>query len=289
MSFDEFLTKAWNEHGTMSAEVAERLESAGNLAESGEQITKLAQLVTHVFGEHLGRWQDGIKLLKDLNKNRSSKDQSECDAAIKRSIAALEVAEGKSKSLEAFSNSDQIRILAVAASALSGQKKALKARDIFKQAVEKAQLGITKSDPANQTLAITGNNLAAGLEEQANRSADETALMIFAAKTARKYWEIAGTWLEIERAEYRLAMTYLAAGDVGVALNHARACLEISREHAADPLELFFGYEVLASVEKARKNKIGFSKAIDHMKVAFDGLSPDDRSWCAGYLRKLQA
>jgi hypothetical protein len=43
--------------------------------------------------------------------------------------------------------------------------------------------------------------------------------MIFAAKTTRKYWEIAGTWLEIERAEYRLAMTYLAAGDLNVALS----------------------------------------------------------------------
>ncbi len=155
--------------------------------------------------------------------------------------------------------------------------------------VEKAQLGIIKSDPANQIQAITGNNLAAGLEEQANRSLDETELMIFAAKTARKYWEISGTWLEIERAEYRLAMTYLAAVDLSVSFNHAQACLEISREHAAEPLELFFGYEALASVEKARKNELGFSKAIEHMKVAFDGLSVDDRSWCARYLSKLQA
>ena len=69
---------------------------------------QVAQLVTHVFGEHLGRWQDGIKLLTDLSKKLSTKDQSECAPAIKRSIAGLEVAEAKTLFAWLFRNGIQV-------------------------------------------------------------------------------------------------------------------------------------------------------------------------------------
>lgn len=65
--------------------------------------------------------------------------------------------------------------------------------------------------PAFRALAVTGNNLACTLEEKNHRSLQETELMILASRTARKYWELAGGWLEISRAEYRLAMNYLQA------------------------------------------------------------------------------
>ena len=61
----------------------------------------------------------------------------------------------------------------------------------------------------HRALAITGNGLACTLEEKPDRTADERALMILAAQTARHHWAIAGTWLETERAEYRLANTWL--------------------------------------------------------------------------------
>lgn len=45
--------------------------------------------------------------------------------------------------------------------------------------------------------------------------------MLLAAQTARKFWEQAGTWLQVEKAEYRLSMTYLQAGDPGKAWQRA--------------------------------------------------------------------
>ena len=65
----------------------------------------------------------------------------------------------------------------------------------------------------NRALAVAANNLASSLEERSTRSAGERELMILAAQTARHYWGRAGGWLETERAEYRLAMSWVQAGD----------------------------------------------------------------------------
>ncbi|HWU44256.1 MAG TPA: hypothetical protein VN132_12485, partial [Bdellovibrio sp.] len=205
-----------------------------------------------------------------------------------RSIAILEFASGKRSSLEDFSASDQIRILAMTASALSRQKNSEKAPVFFNKALELAQNNLTKDDPANRVLAIIGNNLASSLEVQASLTPIEKELMILAAKTARKYWEIAGTWLEVERAEYRLAHTFLKAGDLIQALEHAQTCLEITEANKAPALEFFFGYEALALVEKARGNNVGLSKAVEHAESFFDQLKEDDKTWCESTLKNIK-
>jgi hypothetical protein len=65
---------------------------------------------------------------------------------------------------------------------------------------------------AQRALAAAGNNLAAGLEEKPDRDAAGTAGMVAAAQAGVECWRRAGTWLEHERAEYRLARSLLAAG-----------------------------------------------------------------------------
>jgi hypothetical protein len=112
-------------------------------------------------------------------------------------------------------------------------------------------------------------------------------LMILAAQVGRKYWEIAGSWLEVERAEYRLSQTYLKANNFAKALEHAQTCLEVAQENNAPALELFFGYEALAQVEKVRNNPLGFAKAVELAKEHFEKLSPDDRLWCGESFNQL--
>ncbi len=55
MSFEEFLNSAWNEHATATEGVAARLHDFNVTAQ--EQIPQLASIISHVFGEHLGRWK----------------------------------------------------------------------------------------------------------------------------------------------------------------------------------------------------------------------------------------
>ncbi|MBK9324758.1 MAG: hypothetical protein IPM97_17730 [Bdellovibrionaceae bacterium] len=239
MKFDDFLNQAWNDHATQANQVADKLSNGINLIENSEQIPQLAQLITHVFGEHLGRWEDGVHVLNKLKLIPSFEKSSESEKAIIRSVASLELASEKKQSIEDLSASDQIRVLAVAASALSEQKSPEKAHKFFQEALEKAQVGIQKEDPANRALAVAGNNLACSLEEKVDRTSIDTELMILAAKTGRKYWEIAGTWNQVTWAEYRLAMTYLKATDLVQALEHSQTCLELALENASPSLEMF--------------------------------------------------
>ena len=106
-------------------------------------------------------------------------------------------------------------------------------------------------DPAALALAITGNNLACALEEKAERSREEIELMKLAAETGRRFWEIAGDWKNVERAEYRMGMTMLAAGEPRSAVEHAEKCLAVCQENEADACELFFAHEVLVRASHA--------------------------------------
>ena len=287
-NFSDFLNNAWSDHVTKTIEVSNRFPAALKLIEKNEQIPSLAGIITHVMGEHLGEWNRGIVMLKQLPELPAYDGASESQWAVARSIASLEIAGSLRQSLEEFSLSNQIRILAVAASALS-EKDAVRAQSLFLSAIEKTEKGMSKDDPANRALAVTGNNLACSLEEKKDRSPAETDLMILAAKTCRHYWEIAGTWLEVERAEYRLANTYLKAGKAELALEHAKKCIEVSRNSSAAALELFFGYEILALVEKFCGNAEAFEGAVKNANLYFSQLSDDDKSWCESSLKKLSS
>lgn len=76
------------------------------------------------------------------------------------------------------------------------------------------------------------------------------------------------------------------AGDRPKALSHAQVCLELAQENSAPALELFFGYEALALIEKARGNATGFSKALEQVKANFGKLSAEDKPWCEASLNR---
>ncbi len=282
MSFENFHKSAWQDHATQAEVVASRLAEGVKLIEKSEQVQQMSQLITHVLGEHLGQWKEGIALLRTL---RPQDDESA--KAIARGQAALELASGNSKAAENLSNSDQIRALALAASALSERRDSHAAQVLFSKALQKAEHELDGKDPANRALAVTGNNLACALEERPARTPDETTLMITAAQTARKYWEIAGTWTQVERAEYRLAMSYLKTQNPDQALNHARICIAVCRDNQAPALEFFFGYEALTLVQRALGDAVGAEETLKEVQRQFEGLSPEDKKWCQASLQKL--
>lgn len=147
---------------------------------------------------------------------------------------------------------------------------------------------LAPDDAANRALAVAGNNLACTLEEKAGRSAEERELMILAAQTGLRFWAVAGGWLETERAEYRLAMTWLQVGDLVQARVHAQRCLDIVQRESAPALERFFAWEALAVVARAAGGADAPS-AMAQARLAFAELEEADRSGCQPSLDKLAA
>jgi hypothetical protein len=286
MTFESYIEQAWKDHATQTEKVAQQFADAGALIETADQLNQFVALVTHVMGEHLAQWEEGVAVLRPLQKNALCNPSSESEKSILRSIEVLKLAGGQPSQLSSFSRSDRIRILAVAAGAL-GVRDSVRTENFLMQALHLAGSGLERKDAANRALAIAGNNLACALEEKI-RTPQETEVMILAAQTGRTFWEIAGTWLEVSKAEYRLAMTYVKAGDLAAALAHAQTCIEICENNSADALSMFYAYEGLAVVSRARRDDLSFQKALDQTQFHFEKLSPQEQSWCESSLRTLR-
>ena len=292
MDFDNFLNQAWDEHATQTAAVAERLAAQGLARVTEEsQIVPLANLVHHVHGEHLGRWAEGRALLRQLAAHPACAGAA--NQALARFQASLALCEGSADDRAAMTPSDRIRVAALAAANLA-ERDTPRASALFDEALAEADhAGLDPADPTNRALAVTANNLACTLEEKRSRSPAERALMVAAAQAARHYWALAGGWLETERAEYRLAMTWLQAGDPTLARHHAQQCLAIVQEHEAPALERFFGHEALTLAEAADVDAAGraaaVAQAVAQAQRAFAELDEGDRGWCRPTLDKLLA
>ena len=290
MDFDKFIGQGWDDHVKDSPGVAARLHSEGiALLSDAAQIVPLAQLAHHVMGEHLGRWQEGLQFQQQLAALPLCEPGGAQAQALRRFMASLQLASGAAEDVATLGASDRIRVTAMAAASLCEHDTA-RAMQLFQNALAQADAAaLPDSDPVNRALAISANNLASALEEKAQHSAEERALMILAAQTARRYWAIAGGWLEIERAEYRLAMTWLKAGDPAQARHHALQCLQVIEAHDAPALERLFGFEALGLSQRAAGDNGGHAQALAQAEAAFAALAEADRGWCQATLDKLRA
>lgn len=287
MDFGTFIDRAWDEHAADPRAVAQRLDDG--LARVGDeaQLNQLMNLAHHVHGEHLGDWRSGLAFIERLAALPAFAPGGASGAARDRCVASLRLSAGDAADWGALSVSDRIRVGAMAAANLA-ERDTPRATRLFQEALDLAQhADLPAHDPMNRALAVTGNNLAAALEQKAGRSAGERELMILAAQTARRCWALAGTWLETERAEYRLAMTWLQAGDPARAREHARACLQIVAANGDAALERLFGWEALGLAERAAGDGGAHAQALAQARAAFAQLDESDRAWCAATLDKL--
>ncbi len=292
MSFDEFNKQAWNDHADQPQAVADRLITALPLIKTPQEAVKLASLATHVYAEHLGQWQNGIRFLESLRDADPFGTNPDVISAVNRSCAAITFTqnspEKSANSITRLDPENQLMALALAASILVGQKRCPHAIGAYQQALEIAESTPNLSPAAHRSLAVGGNNLAAELEEKKGRSAVETQGMVMAAKSALTYWALAGTWLEVERAHYRLARSLLQAGQAAAAVENAQHCVDMCMQNKAPVFELFFGQAVLAISHRAAGDLALFASARAQALALFEQVDAGDREWCEGDLAELQ-
>ena len=287
MSFDAFIATAWNDHADRPQEVADRLAASLAVVATAEQIVPFARLVTHVFGEHLGQWSEGIALLDALRGLPAFDHGSAATGALARSVAALRYASGDHVVLEPLSRDDRVAVLATASSALAGRLAFGPAIAAYSEALHLGGADPPPGAPAIRALAIGGNSLAATLEKKNDRSAAETAGMIAAAEGGLRYWKQAGTWLEEERAEYRLARSLVQAGQPDAAIASAQRCLDVCAANDAPAFERFFGHAVLALAQRAAGDSAAFKAAREDARHQLDLVPTDERKWCAADMAEL--
>jgi uncharacterized lipoprotein NlpE involved in copper resistance len=290
MDFPTYLDRAWGDHANDPAGVAARLKEGLPLIANDGDVVGLANLAHHVLGEHLGRWLDGILWMEHLALHPKCTPDGPGGEAVRRCAASLLLASGSGDSRATLGPSDWIRVTAMAAASLASRDEE-RALVWFQEALAQAdESGLAATDPMNRALAVTANNLALALETAPGRSARQTELMLLAARAARRYWERAGTWLETERAEYRLAMSWLAAGDIAKARHHARTCMQIVTEHCAGAVERFFAWEVSGRIERTAGDRAACDAALAAMEAILAGIDDAaDRAWCEETLTALRS
>ncbi len=289
MTIDEILKAGWDDHGERPQDVADRLAAALHLIEAPDQVAPFVQLLTHVYGEHLGLWQRGVALLETLRAVPAFGATAVASGPLIRSIATLRFAAGDAAALDALSAEDRVRALATASSAFAGRNELGRAIGAYAEALRHAETGLVAGSPAIRALAVGGNNLAAALEVKDDRSALETQAMVTAARAALDNWKLAGTWLEEERAHYRLARSLLQAGDAAAAEGSARQCVQVCERNDAPPFERFFGHAILALASRAKGNAEAFNSQRQAAMRQFAQLPEEERKWCGDECKELDA
>jgi hypothetical protein len=289
MTIDELLTAGWDDHGDRPQEVADRLAAALHLLDAPDHVASFVQLLTHVYGEHLGLWQRGVELLETLRAVPAFGASTVAAEALARGIATLRYADGDAAALDALSAQDRVRALATASSAFAGRNELTRAIAAYAEALRHAGAGLAAGSPAIRALAVGGNNLAAALEGKANRCALETEAMVTAARAALANWRLAGTWLEEERAHYRLARSLLQAGDAAGAQGSASQCLQVCEQNDAPAFERFFAHAVLALASRGMGNAQAFNSQRETAMRLFGEVPEEMREWCADECKELDA
>ena len=289
MDFSTFSNQAWDDHVTVAREVAQRLSQGVALVTSESQLTQLANLAHHVHGSHLGEWRAGAAFIEGLAALPHFQPEGASGKSLRRYLASLALSAGEAEAagLGTLSTSDRIQVGAMAAANLAEHDAARSTRLLHEALDQAERAGLDATDPMHRALAVAGNSIAGALEEKTARSAEERGLMILAAQTARYHWAIAGTWFETERADYRLAITWLQAGDLAQARTHAQNCLEIVAANQGAALERLFGWEALGRVERAAGNAAGHAQALLNARTAFAELAAADQAWCAASIDQL--
>jgi tetratricopeptide (TPR) repeat protein len=288
-SLDAFLKAAWADHGERPQEVADRLTASVDIIQAGKEFAPYVRLLMHVYGEHLGQWQHAVGLLERLRSLPAAEGSPEVDGLIDQAVATMRFASGDATALDALPMDARVSALTTASSAFAAHNKLQQAIAAFERALQQAEAGLPDGSPAFRALAVAGNNLAVALEGELERDAIQTKAMLTAAEAGLKYWKLAGTWLEEERAEYRLARSQLQAGKPREAVASAQRCIALCRKNAAPAFEQFFGFAALALAQRGAGEREASDANREEAMRQLEQVPSEDRQWCSADLAELGA
>jgi hypothetical protein len=273
---EDLTQQALEIHPEQPAEAAALLREAAGVLDEGDAAQRDAWLraAEHIL---LGHLADGEGLAALLPP----------DAA--RGRAAIALAAGRSPDWQDLALADQIRAHYNAALArtrrrdFAGQGALLRAA----QALAEAQ---GDDAAAQQAWAAVANNVAADLRYYFKPGDGEAAAaMLEAAQLARSAWQRAGGWLQIERADWQLAMCAAAAGEGALALQAAQSGLQACEANGADDYEFCFAYQALGLAALAVGDLPEARRSRERMAQRVALVTADFRDYAERCLAELDA
>jgi hypothetical protein len=271
---EDLTQQALEIHPEHPAEAAALLREAAGALDEGDTAQRDAWLraAEHILLGHLADGE-GLAALLPL------------DAA--RARAAIALAAGRSPDWQDLALADQIRAHYNAALARTRR------RDFAGQgALLRAAQALSEGDDAvaQQALAAVANNVAADLRYYLKPGDGEAAAaMLEAAQLARAAWQRAGGWLQIERADWQLAMCAAAADRGELALQAARAGLQACEANGADDYEFCFAYQALGLAALAAGDLPQARRSRDLMAQRVALVTADFRDYAERCLAELDA
>lgn len=288
-TFEDFIAAARSDHTDHPDAVAARLEGGLPHLGAAADVPPYAAFVVHVFGEHLGDWDRGAKLLEAIAALPVAAGDEAVQLSVRRGFAAIRHAAGDSSALDGLAPADAAQALCVICTTHVARHETDRAITALERALHLARLQpLPDKHPAIRSLAVAGNNLSGELEEKPRLTDAERSAMVLAAETGLTYWKLAGTWLEEERALSQLARCLLRAGDIERAREDIGRAIAICAANDAPTWDRFFARSVQAAIERAGGNDEGYLQARAAALAAYDALPDDERAWCKRELRELR-
>jgi hypothetical protein len=284
-----FIEKAWDDHVSDSAGVAARFAGAMPLLEREPVHTAdFVGIVEHVLLAHLGdadAMEPWLARLAPLVER-----QPEAKPAFDRAQLATRLLRGASDPGDGAA-AVRVRARGTAANGSIVRGDPARARELL---MSGASVAREAGDPDSlKALAASFNNLARELLDQprdAPRPAPFDALMMEAAALSRSTWAEVGTWMNVERADYLLALCAARLGDGAQAVAHARSCLTICEANAADAFECFFAQQALGVSAMASGDRAGAREALSRMRALIGAIDDaGNRAYAQSTLDTLQS
>lgn len=280
----DVIDAAWNDHATDSRGVAARLTAARPLLErEPAQVGAFMWLAEHLLLAHLAdpdAMEPWIAVAGPLVAQ-----QPDAAPALERARLATRLLRGAELKPGEQTPAVQVRALGTLANGLGMRGDGAAARRLLDQAAALARAPGAGPD-ALKGLAAAYHNVASHLIDGV-RDVQLDGLMMDAARGSRDTWREAGTWLNVERGEYQLALCAAAIGDSAQAVAHARACLAICEQNDADAYERFFGHEVLGRALVASGDRAAAREQLAAMHSLLDSIAAADRAYPQSAFDKL--
>lgn len=274
-----WLAKAWDSHDQDPAALADALQARALRLPDSADGAELVRLARHVMLAHLA---DGERLQAFIE---ALPDHAGLQDARERAGWALATWQERTPALAL---ADEVA-WPLLGEVLQARCRAGRAGEVLALlTAQEAQACDHPAPAARRAFAANCNNTALALRLGPRGDAQRDAVMIALAQLARRAWQTAGGWLEVERADYQLALCHAAAGQGEAAQRHARACLDACVAHGADAMERFFAHECAVHAARSAGRPAELVTHRQAMQALLPQIDePSTQAWCAEVLAGL--